>query len=246
MEINGLGYVGLLLSVLALISPTRSIYDTTWYIPGQSTACQSTYYMSMITNLWITKLKFSFQAYQGVPQWKQFTERLIIHKSSSPANCPNNHCFSVCFKVHCKVKTNMQGDPGLFTMSKLLLSFLYWQNTQSSSLASWTFQACNYHSGPGRCYTPTTSRWTFSDTMHFLKDMCICCLQDCQRRPNLPQDTYLLSEVAIIWISIYIPQGGNVELNKQGWATPRKGCSSCCHLSLSWHRINPAHFPPLF
>lgn len=53
--------------------------------------------------------------------------------------------------------------------------------------------------------------------MHFLKDMCICCQQDCPKlQPKVAQDTHLLGELALVWISTYVPQGGNVELNKLG------------------------------
>lgn len=100
-------------------------------------------------------------------------------------------------------------------MSKLLHSFLYWQNTQTPSLASWAFQARNHRLSLGRRCTPTTSSWILSDTMHFPKETCVCCQQDCPKlQPKPPQDTYLLGELALVWISTYVPQGGNVELNK--------------------------------
>lgn len=72
----------------------------------------------------------------------------------------------------------------------------------------------NHRLGLGRCCTPTSS-WMLSDTMHFLKDMCVSCQQDhAKLQPKLPQDTCLPGERASVWTSTCVPQGGNVELNK--------------------------------
>lgn len=197
----------------------------------------------MTTNPWITKLKFSFQDYQWVPQWKQLTE---THHSQEVIICKLPRQPLLFNELGCSVKDKHAGRHRcVFTSSKLLYSFLYRQNTQTPSPASQTFQARNDCLGLGRCCTPATSCRILSGTMRFLNDMCICCLRDCPKlQPKLPQDTYLLGELASVWISTYVPQGGNVELNKLR-AELHRGRAALTAVTSPLSPSQPGPFSPL-